>query len=233
MLDIIVRETNREAGRKTAEWNDGHPDNLREWNPTTITEIQAVIGLVILAGLHRGRMEPLEDLWSPKSGRPIFCAVMSLRRFKSLLKYLRFDNKATRETRRATDKLAAFRDMWNMFTAQLPKLLIPGTDITVDEQLVAFRGRCPFRQFMPQKPAKYGIKIWWACDAATAYPLAGEVYLGRQPGAEREVNQGARVVKSLTKNWLRSGRNIVTDNFFTSIQLYFTFNISKPSAERE
>jgi len=30
-----------------------------------------------------------------------------LKRFKSLLRYLSFDNKATRETRRATDKLAA------------------------------------------------------------------------------------------------------------------------------
>ena len=144
---------------------------------------------------------------------------MSLKRFKSLLRYLRFDNKATRETRRATDKLAAFRDIWEMFLAQLPKQFIPGTDITVDEQLVAFRERCLFRQFMPNKPAKYCVKIWWACDADTSYPLAGEIYLGRQPGAEREVNQGARVVKSLTKKWLQSGRNIVTDNFFTSIQL--------------
>ena len=29
-------------------------------------------------------------------------------------------------------------------------------------QLVAFRGRCPFRQYIPSKPAKYGLKFW-AC----------------------------------------------------------------------
>jgi len=205
MLDIIGRETNREGERKVAEWNAANPENTKQWKSTCVTEIQAVIGLVMLAGLHRGRLEPLEALWSARNGRPIFTAVMSLKRFKSL--------------RRATDKLAAFRDIWEMFLAQLPKLFIPGTDITVDEQLVSFRGRCSFCQFMPNKPAKYGIKIWWACDASTSYPLAGEIYLGRQPGADREVNQGSRVVKSLTKNWLRSGRNVVTDNFFTSVEL--------------
>lgn len=67
--------------------------------------------------------------------------------------------------------------------------------------------------------AEYEIKIWWACDAGTSYPLACEVYLGRQLGSEHEINQGARALKSFAKRWLRSGRNIVTDNFFTSIQL--------------
>ena len=34
-----------------------------------------------------------------------------------------------------------------------------------------------------------------------------------------DVNQGARVVKALTEKWLRSGQNIVSDNFFTSVPL--------------
>ena len=58
------------------------------------------------------RLEPLEALWSARSVRPIFTAVTSLKRFKSLLRYLSFDNKATRETRRATDKLAAVILQW-------------------------------------------------------------------------------------------------------------------------
>ncbi len=43
---------------------------------------------------------------------------------------------------------------------QLPFLYDPGPHITVGECLVPFRGR--FRQYMPSKPAKYGIKIWAA-----------------------------------------------------------------------
>ena len=106
-----------------------------------------------------------------------------------------------------------------MFVVNLKKYYIPGTDLTVDEQLVPFRGKCPFRQYMASKPAKYGIKVWWNCDADTSYPLKGEIYLGRQPGQLQQVGLGSTVVKNTTGPWLGTGRNIVCDNFFTNIPL--------------
>ena len=152
-------------------------------------------------------------------GRPVFTGTMSRNRFTEIQKYLHFDNRATRAHRQATDKLAAFRDFWMLFQAQLPKYYIPGTDLCVDEQLVAFRGRCSFKQYIPSKPAKYGLKRWWCCDAQTSYPLKGDIYLGRQPREQREIGQGARVLKELVGHWYRSGRNITADNFFSSISL--------------
>ena len=136
-----------------------------------------------------------------------------------MINVLRFDNHATRQERQVDDKLAPFRDFWILFQAQLPKFYIPGPDLCVDEQLVAFRGRCGFRQYIPSKPAKYRIKIWRCCDSQTCYPLKGDVYLGRQPGQQRDVGQGARVVKQLVEPWRRSGRNFTADNFFTSVPL--------------
>lgn len=181
--------------------------------------MDAFIGLLLLAGVYHGSQEALQELWSRHSGRPIFLATMSVKRFKMLLRFCRFDNKATREERRAEDKLAAFRDVWTMFVMQLRKFYIPGTDLTVDEQLVPFRGRCPFRQYIPSKPARYGVKVWWCCDGSTSFPLNAEVYLGRQPDANRDVDQGGRVVKTMVSPWYKSGRNVVGDNFFTSVVL--------------
>ena len=139
----------------------------------------------------------MKSLWSSSEGRSVFTATMSRNRFTEIQKYLHFDNRATREHRQAIDKLAAFQDFWMLFQAQLPKYYIPGTDLCVDEQLVAFRGRCSFKQYIPSKPAKYGLKIWWCCDTQTSYPLKGDIYLGRQPGEQREIGQGAHVVKEL------------------------------------
>lgn len=34
-----------------------------------------------------------------------------------------------------------------------------------NECLVAFRGHCPFRQYIQSKSAKYSSKLWAACDA--------------------------------------------------------------------
>jgi hypothetical protein len=61
---------------------------------------------------------------------------MSLKRFKQILRFCMFDNKNISEERLTADKLATFRNIWTMFVATLRKYYIPGTDITVDEQLV-------------------------------------------------------------------------------------------------
>nr|XP_023697146.1 piggyBac transposable element-derived protein 4-like [Paramormyrops kingsleyae] len=80
-----------------------------------------------------------------------------------------------------------------------------------------FRGRCPFRQYIPSKPAKYGIKIWAACDAASSYAWNLQVYTGKRNGGAPEKNQGMRVVLDMAQGL--SGHNITCDNFFTSHKL--------------
>ncbi|XP_067102693.1 piggyBac transposable element-derived protein 4-like [Osmerus mordax] len=74
-----------------------------------------------------------------------------------------------------------------------------GPEVTVDEQLLAFRGRCPFKQYMPSKPAKYGIKSWVACDAKSSYAWKMQVYTGKQMDGVPERNQGMRVVLDVTE----------------------------------
>jgi hypothetical protein len=87
----------------------------------------------------------------------------------------------------------------------------------VGEQLVAFRGRCPFKQYIPSKRAKYGIKIWTICDSNTSYVLKAQIYTGKEQGAAPEKNQGMRVVSDLTSE-LR-GHNVTCNNLFMSYNL--------------
>ncbi|KAF2895413.1 hypothetical protein ILUMI_10764 [Ignelater luminosus] len=70
------------------------------------------------------------------------------------------DGKDTRAERRRNDKLTPIRDVWETANGNLRKCYLSGKNITVDEQLVPFRGRCPFRQHMPLKPNQCGMKIW-------------------------------------------------------------------------
>jgi len=91
---------------------------------------------------------------------------------------------------------------------------IPNENLTVDEQLVTFRGRCPFRQFIPSKPGKYGMKIWALCDSVTSYVYNMQVNTGREEEQNREVNQGQRVVFDLISGLDKSGRNVICDNFY-------------------
>ena len=136
---------------------------------------------------------------------------MPLKRFKFISRVLRFDDWETRPGRRAQDKLAAIRDVWGQWVCLLPMMYNPGKDVTVDERLVPFRGRCLFKQYMPSKPGKYGIKIWAACDAKTSYAYNMQVYTGKPIDGQPERNQGMRVVLQMAEG-LR-GHTVTCDNF--------------------
>ena len=158
------------------------------------------------------------QLWSKENGRSIFPRIMTRNRFSMLTSYLRFDDRETRLQRRESDKLAPFRDFWNKFIARCRGNYCPNVHTTVDEMLVTFRGRCPFKMFIPSKPGRYGIKIWVLADSDTKYCYNADIYIGRT-GNVREVNQAARVVLELSEPLSGSGRNIVGDNFFSSLHL--------------
>ena len=52
--------------------------------------------------------------------------------------------------------------------------------MTVDEQLVCFRGRCSFQQYIPLKPEKYGMKIWAMYKTNTSYAWKMQVCTGKK-----------------------------------------------------
>ena len=96
---------------------------------------------------------------------------------------------------------------------------VSGLILTVDEQLVTFRGRCLFRQYIPSKPGKYGIKFWVICDSTTRYALKMDVCKGKETNEQRVSNLGTSVVLQLSHAYIKSGCNFTCDSFFTSLQL--------------
>ncbi|XP_039471868.1 piggyBac transposable element-derived protein 4-like [Oreochromis aureus] len=205
IVQHIVSMTNLHGKRKIPGWRDIDAEEFR-----------AYVGLLVLSGVYRSKHESTISLWSEKWGRSIFRATMSEKRFQHISRAVRFDDKLSRPPRRV-DKLAPFRKVWNMWTHRLEMLFSPDRDLCVDEQLVAFKGRCSFRQYMPKKPAKYGIKIWAACDVKTSYAWRLQVYTGKPAPDRVEVNQGMRVVLDMTEGL--QGHVVTCDNFFTSCAL--------------
>jgi hypothetical protein len=133
MVLLLVRETNRRAHLIMEQWHNRNPDKENQWKETDCDETWAFIGLLILAGVHRGKNETLDKLWSTINGRSIFRATMTKNRFKSLLQFCRFDHAATRDERLKEDKLAPIRDLWIMLLARLRIYYTPGGSLTVDE----------------------------------------------------------------------------------------------------
>lgn len=207
IINIIVGETNRRAAVR-----------FPAWELTTPTEMYAFLGLVLYAGVFNSSKVPVTELWAPEFF-PIFKGTMSKTRFEHLCRFIRFDNGETRTQRLKSSKSAAIDDVWKIMMANLESSYNPHHNVTVDEQLFGYRGRTRFTQYIPSKPTKYGIKVWWICDAVSHYPLKGIVYTGKKEGSERATNQGEKIVMELAQKYAHTGRTVYADNFFSTLEL--------------
>lgn len=214
ITDNIIQEvitcTNLEGWR-------GATARGREWKNVNKDELMAFIGLTLLAGSEKNWNVSFCELFGSTLHNPMYKATMSVGRFEDICRILRFDDKRTRAVHLETDHMAAFRYIWDLFLVNCRQRFIPSDCVTVDEQLVPFRGRCKFLQYMPKKPAKYGLKIFWVCDARITYAIDGIIYTGRQPGEDIQKNLGEKIVMQLCSRFRNTGRNITMDNFFTGV----------------
>ena len=145
---------------------------------------------------------------------------MSQKRFLFLLYCLRFDNSTTRDQRRDIDKLAPFRSVYDIFVTACEDNYTPGIGCTVDESLLGFRGRCAFKQHIPNKPSKYGIKVYVLADSESFYSVSSKIYVGAGTHTPRsELPVPTQAVLDLITIISGTNRNITTDNYYTSIPL--------------
>lgn len=143
---------------------------------------------------------------------------MSQKTFQYITQVIRFDDVLRRREQNSPDKFAPIRNLFEKWTELLPIYYNPSECVTVDEQLLGFRGRCQFRQYMPNKPEKYGIKFWMCVCAETCYVWKIQPYLGKSDDAAPcEKTQGERVVLDLIDGL--KGHNVTMDKFFSSYEL--------------
>lgn len=159
------------------------------------------------------------------TGRPIFRASMSKKRFLVLLVALRFDDFQHREVRKQVDPGCAITELLDLFNKNSQEKYVPGANLTVDEMLTAFRGRCKFKMYIPSKPAKYGLKVQCLADSSTFYVYNTYLYTGKGSDSHTlsEVDKKkpipTQAVLRLCKPIYNSNRNVTTDNWYSSIEL--------------
>lgn len=81
-----------------------------------------------------------------------------------------------------------------------------------------WRGRLIFRQYIPNKAHRYGIKLFKLCSV-DGYTWALRVYAGKSATGEREIGLAKNVCLQLCGDLLNEGRTLYVDNFYTSYEL--------------
>jgi len=219
-LEYIIHQTDTYARKQIEE----HPEqNKSAWSCPSIPEMRAFLGLTFLMGIT---VKPdIRSYWSTDIAleTPFFSKTMSRDRFHQIMRYLHFNDPNQHVPQAGEpnrDCLYKVRTIMNMFNEQMKSQYVPKRQVSVDETMIPFKGRVSFKQYMPAKPSKWGIKMWALSESDTGYMSFCEIYSGKK---DRPV-QGlaSNVVKGCLEgsNLVGQGYHIYMDNFFTSPDLF-------------
>ena len=211
IITMMVTETNRYAARTAETKQVKAQSRMRVWSDTNPTEMRQFCGLLLWMGLVR--MPTIDCYWRKSSlyRNNIAANTMTRNRFQLMLANWHFaDNEEA-----AGDRTHKVNALMKALIAKFSDARNPAEDIVIDETMVAFRGRLYFRQYLPGKAHKYGVKIFKLCDK-TGYTYNMTIYKGKN---DRTFSMPTEIVLNLSQPYLNNGRTLVTDNFYTSVEL--------------
>ena len=117
------------------------------------------------------------------------------------------------------DKLGKVRPFLSTLQQNFPWLFAPGVALSIDEAMIKYNGRLRWKQYMPMKPIKWGIKLWVLCDARTGYCLALYVYTGHDDHLAEGMGLTYNIVIKLSSSYLLRNHHLYADNFYSSLGL--------------
>lgn len=215
---LIVEETNKYAAQQRRQ--NPPPPNAPRWKEVDVSTMKAFIGLTFVMGILR--LPTRNDYWrsSKRMFKTSFGSVMSRDRFNLIWRYLHFADNEAPETN-TPDKLQKVRPLITYLNNTFQAQYQPHGDVTVDESMVKFKGRLGFRQYMPAKPTKWGIKLWSLYESRTGYLHKFQVYTGKENNTQ-EKGLSHRVVTDLLGHLQIKNIRVYFDNFYTGTELLTT-----------
>nr|CAI5844778.1 unnamed protein product [Callosobruchus analis] len=215
IIDEMVNQTNLYASQVMADSEDVSKESrLHRWVPTDKEEMLKFIGIVAYMGMVR--MPSLEKYWSNDElfHISIIPRIMPRNRFQLLLRMWHFSNN---EDCPEGDRLYKIKPLLDALVNNFQAIYTPGRTFCIDESVVPFQGRLLIKQYIPNKTHKYGVKLFKLCSD-NGYTWNIRIYGGKER-QEGNASVPTNVVLQLSKDLLDTGRTIVADNYYTSLEL--------------
>ena len=210
LLSLIVDQSNLYA----SQVNVNKPLNL------TVNELEQWLGILLYMSVVK--LPQSRFYWNKIFNCTFVTNVMSRNRFEEIKKCIHFsdNSKAPKRDEEGFDKLYKIRPLLDKIRACFNAIPMDNF-LSVDEQIIPFKGTSCIKQYMPSKPNKWGYKFFVMCDSkGIIYDILP--YTGQTNPVENCPDLGAssNVVVYLTqivpdsKNFV-----VVFDNWFSSVAL--------------
>lgn len=92
----------------------------------------------------------------------------------------------------------------------------------IDESLMLWKGRLSFKQYIPSKRHRFGVKLFVLCDCQTGFVLDFIVYTGSTTEhidastLEEGIGKSGAIVSTLMEPYLNKGHTLFIDNWYSS-----------------
>ena len=218
MINSICNHTNSYANECIFEGtHTSYTKKDGSWEDTTPDEIRRLIALLIYFGLVR--VGNFNLYWSVKTLYHGLWArrIMTKLRYQALMAFLYVVDPGNENP---NEKLHMVESFIAQFKTKCLSLYQPYQNMAVDERMVKSRHRSGMRQYIKDKPTKWGIKLWVLADSCNGYTVDFDVYTGKAAGRNVSDNGiGYDVVMKLITPFLNQGYRLFFDNFYTSVNL--------------
>ena len=229
-LQTVVKHTNEYVIFKKME-KRGQTGNAtyvdKDWkNDLTLQELKAYIGLLTIFGLNPSKQTrhywSHDDFLSCQGVKNVF----SRARFCKVSQYLHLSDRLNELPRSHPqfDILQKARPILRQLSDTFPRYFNASTYLALDEGMIKGRHRVKYRQYLPSKPARYGIKLFMLCNSLDQSPrtylMKFEVYLGKnQSATPTKFGPNFDVVARLTKELEGKHHRVFFDNYYSSVRL--------------
>ena len=132
-------------------------------------DIRVFKDILYLRAALRVNLMSTSTIWHHKSSNDMFSATMSHSYFKFISCFITFIDKTSRTEHWKTDKFACMREMFELMNVGNVKCRYPSPMLSVDETLYLYRGAIGFKQYNPNKSAKYSLLFRSLCDSANTH----------------------------------------------------------------
>lgn len=224
-LDYFQKYFDDELFIKFASYTNiyAQQQNNTKFPATNLCEIKILFGLHMLMGYIK--LPRIRMYWSPELNLEIFKSSMTCERFFQLRTHLHIVNNLEKPSD-CTDKFYKVRPVLDAVRSRILQFDVD-ENISIDEQIIPFEGRLAMKQYMKDKPIKWGFKVYVSCDK-DGLPYDFFMYQGNTTElSEADVqNFGfcATVVLHLAARLQSPGHNLYYDNYFSN---YYILEILK------
>jgi len=184
---------------------------------TSEREIEQFVGIALYMSLVR--MASTRNYFSAEFRMPQIADTMTGKRFEELKRFLHLADNNACDMSDKLHKVRPFTDMLKQRFLRVP--MVEG--LSVDEQIVPFKGTSGLKQYIPMKPHKWGYKLFMLCGC-NGFAYNFEVYTGKQDNimqqGESDCGASGNVVIRLARAVPPNVHHkLYFDNYFNSPKL--------------